>query len=330
MIDNKLKIGDLEINSKVVIAPMAGISNNAFKSIIRTMTEGLITTEMVNDKAILHGNQRTLKMMEIEDGHHPLSLQLFGNEVDSMVKAAIYLDKQTNCDIIDINMGCPAPKIVKNNAGSKILLDPQKVYEIALNVKKAVSKPVTVKMRIGWDENNINLLENVKILEKAGVDAIFIHGRTTKQMYSGKANWDIIKEAKKLVKIPIIGNGDITNAKQAYEYLNKYELDGIMIGRAALGDPWLIKRVDHYFQTQTELEEPSILEKINMCEEHFNKLLNLKGEKIAVNEMRGHTSWYLKGIKGANKYKREVQNINNKEEFYSFINTLKTNLTKGE
>ncbi len=327
MNNDVLKIGDIEINSRVVIAPMAGISNNAFKKLIRKMSPGLITTEMVSDKAILHGNEKTLKMIEIDEEEHPVALQLFGNEIESMIKAAKFLDEKSKCDIIDINMGCPAPKIVKNESGSKILLDPQKVYDIAYAVKSNVKKPVTVKMRLGWDENNINVIENVRMLEKAGIDAITIHGRTTKQMYSGEANWDLIKLAKDSVNIPVIGNGDIDSPEKAKEYMDKYGVDGIMIGRAALGNPWIIRRTAHYFKTGQLIDEPTIEEKLKMCKEHLENLVELKGQRIAINEMRGHASWYLKGVKGANKYKRIIQTLNTVEEFDKFINEVKSDIT---
>lgn len=311
----KLKIGNIELESNVIIAPMAGISNQAFKSIIRNMGAGLITTEMVSDKALINKNEKTLKMIEISKEEHPVALQLFGNEIDSMVEAAKFLDKQTSCDIIDINMGCPAPKITKNHSGSSILKDPQKVYNIAYNIKKNVDKPVTCKMRIGWDENTINAVENAKMMEKAGVDAIFIHGRTTKQMYSGKANWDIIKQVKNSVSIPVIGNGDINSPQKAKEYLDKYNVDGIMIGRAALGNPWVIKNSIDYINNNTLKPEPLLEEKISTVREHLDRLILLKGEKIAINEMRGQASWYFKGLKNANHYKRKIQKINSKNEF---------------
>ncbi|MFV0288254.1 MAG: tRNA dihydrouridine synthase DusB [Mycoplasmatales bacterium] len=320
----KLKIGNLEIDSRVIIAPMAGVSNNAFKKIIRRLGAGLITTEMVSDKALLHGNEKTLKMIEIDDEEHPVALQLFGNEIESMVQAAKFLDQHSKCDVIDINMGCPAPKIVKNDSGSKILLDPQKVYDIAYNIKQAVTKPVMVKMRLGWDENHINVLENVKLLEKAGVDAIAIHGRTTKQMYSGKANWDLIKQAKASVKIPVIGNGDIDSPQKAKEYIEKYGVDAVMIGRAALGNPWIIKRTKHYLETGELLPEPTVQERLAVCHEHLLNLVELKGERIAMNEIKGHASWYLKGIKGANKYRRVIQNLSTVEEFDNFLQEIKT------
>ncbi len=309
-----LKIGNLELENNVMLAPMAGVTNKAFKFVVRQLGAGLICTEMVNDKAILHGNSKTLEMMEIDELEHPVSLQLFGSEIDTMVEAAKYMDKYTNCDIIDINMGCPAPKIVKNSAGSKILLEPDKVYSILSKIVESVEKPVTVKMRIGWDEDNINIIENALNAEKAGVDAIIIHGRTTKQYYSGTADWEIIKKVKEVVNIPVIGNGDIDSPIKAKELLDYSGVDGIMIGRAALGNPWIFKEIISYLETGVIIEKPSLEEKIEIAILHLEKLCELKSERVAVMEMRGHSAWYLKGIKGANKFKSELQKVNTKEE----------------
>ncbi len=328
MKNSSLKIGDIVLDNCVITAPMAGISNNAFKSIMKEMGAGLITTEMVSDKAILHGNEKTLNMVKDDVNIHPVSLQIFGSDPNTMAQAAKFLEDNTSCDIIDINMGCPAPKITKNSAGSKILQDTEQVYAVAKAVKEAVNRPVTVKMRIGWDENNINIINNVKALEKAGIDAIFIHGRTTKQMYSGHANWDIIKEAKKAVSIPVIGNGDIKSAKQALEYKKKYGVDGIMIGRGILGNPWLIKQTVHLFETGEELEEPTIENKINLLREHTKRLVSLKGEKIAVKEMRGIAFYYVKGIRGTTQFKKDIQSINTEVELNIAIDKLLENLNK--
>lgn len=322
----KLVIGDIELDSPVILAPMAGITNQAFKTIVRRLGAGLICTEMVNDRAVIHDNIRTKKMMEISEEEHPVAIQLFGNSVETMVEAAKIIDKETDCDIIDINMGCPAPKIVKNEAGSKILLDPEKVYEILSNVVKNVDKPVTVKMRIGWDAENINVLENAKMAEKAGVKAITIHGRTTEMFYTGKADWNIIKEVKKVVNIPVIGNGDITSPEFAKEMIELTGVDGIMVGRAALGNPWIFKQINDYLVTGTIQEEPKLDEKLAIACEHFELLLKIKSERVAVNEMRGHIAWYLKGIKGGNKYKRKMQEIVTKEDFYNGISIIRFEL----
>ncbi len=306
---SKLKIGNLELDNNVILAPMAGVTNQAFKQIVRELGAGLICTEMVNDKALLHKNERTRKMVEISENEHPVALQLFGSEIETMVAAAKYLDKETETDIIDINMGCPAPKITKNASGSKILLDPEHVYNLTKAIVDAVEKPVMVKMRIGWDDDHINVLENAKNVERAGADAIVIHGRTTKQFYSGKADWEMIKKVKETVNIPVIGNGDIDSPQKAKEMLEYSKVDGIMIGRAAMGNPWIFKRISHYLETGELLAEPSVSEKIDTAIKHLEQLMESKNERVAVLEMRGHAAWYLKGISGANKYRREIQTL---------------------
>ncbi len=304
---SKLKIKNLELDSNVILAPMAGVTNQAYKQIVRELGAGLICTEMVNDKALLHDNKQTKKMIEISPEEHPVALQLFGSEIETMVEAAKYLDKESDCDIIDINMGCPAPKITKNNSGSKILLDPEHVYNLTKAIVEAVDKPVTVKMRLGWDDEHINVLENAKNIERAGADALIVHGRTTKQHYSGVANWELIKQVKEHVSIPVIGNGDIDSPEKAKELIDYSGVDGIMIGRAAMGNPWIFKRVIHYLETGELLPEPTVNEKVDTAIKHLDGLMATKGERVAVLEMRGHAAWYLKGIIGANKYKRKLQ-----------------------
>lgn len=325
-VNNTLKIGNITLKNNIICAPMAGISNNAFKSLVHEMGAGLLTTEMVSDKALLYKNEKTLKMIDLDENIHPVCLQLFGSEASTMAKAAKYLEENTCCDIIDINMGCPAPKIVKNSSGSKILLDTNKVYEIAKSVKEAVNIPVTAKIRLGWDDNNINVIDNVKALERAGIDAIFIHGRTTKQMYSGEANWDLIKQAKESISIPVIGNGDIDTPQKALEYKKKYGVDGIMIGRGILGNPWLIKRTVHLFETGELLDEPSILDKLNALNTHLLRLVELKGETIAIKEMRGLAFYYLKGIRGNTKFKKDIQNVNTVAEFNLILDEFKNGI----
>ncbi len=320
---NQLEIGNIKLSSNVILAPMAGVTNQAFKSVVRSLGAGLICTEMVNDKAVLHKNERTLKMLEINDEEHPVALQLFGSEIDTMVKAAKYLDKHTKCDIIDINMGCPAPKIVKNNAGTKILLDSQKIYEMLSAIVQAVDKPVTVKMRLGWDDDHINILENASLAEKAGVAAITIHGRTTKQYYSGKANWELIKEVKENANIPIIGNGDIDSPQKAKEMMEYSKVDGIMIGRAAMGNPWIFKEINHYLKTNELLNKVSIEEKMDVAIQHLELLVQTKGERVGVLTMRGQATWYMKGIKDINKYKIEIQQVTTKNEMIEKLNQIK-------
>ncbi len=321
-----LKIGNIELDSQVVLAPMAGVTNSAFKEVVRELGAGLICTEMINDKALIHGNENTQKMIDISEFERPVSVQIFSNEVETLVKAAKVVDKLDNVDIIDINMGCPAPKITKNNSGSKILLYPELLYEMVKGVVDNVSKPVTVKMRIGWDENNINVVENALLAQKAGASAVFVHGRTTKQQYSGEADWDVIKQVKEALDIPVIGNGDIDSPQKAKAMLEYSGVDGIMIGRAAMGNPWIIHQVDHYLKTGELLDEPTIDDKINMIKKHANKLVSLKGEKVAIKEMRGHASWYLKGIKGANKFKVKLQEINTLDDLNNVLIEIKNTL----
>ena len=321
-----LKIGNIELDSQVVLAPMAGVTNSAFKEVVRELGAGLICTEMINDKALIHGNENTQKMIDISEFERPVSVQIFSNEVETLVKAAKVVDKLDNVDIIDINMGCPAPKITKNNSGSKILLYPELLYEMVKGVVDNVSKPVTVKMRIGWDENNINVVENALLAQKAGASAVFVHGRTTKQQYSGEADWEVIKQVKEALDIPVIGNGDIDSPQKAKAMLEYSGVDGIMIGRAAMGNPWIIHQVDHYLKTGELLDDPTIDDKINMIKKHAHKLISLKGEKVAIREMRGHASWYLKGIKGANKFKVKLQEINTLDDLNNVLIEIKNTL----
>jgi len=316
------KIGDIEINNKVVLAPMAGVCNAAFRLTVKEFGAGLVCAEMVSDKAILFNNEKTMKMLYIDENERPLSLQIFGGEKETLVEAAKYVDQNTTADIIDINMGCPVSKIIKCEAGARWLLDPPKIYEMVSAVVEAVNKPVTVKMRIGWDDDHIYAVENAKMIEKAGAAAIAVHGRTRVQMYEGHADWSVIKQVKEAVSIPVIGNGDVTSPERAKQMLEETGVDAVMIGREALGNPWMIYRTVHYLETGKLKPEPSISEKMDVAVLHLDRLIHLKGEKVAVMEMRKHASWYLKGIKGNGKARKLINVAETRDELVDILRTF--------
>ena len=314
-----LKIGDIEMKNPVVLAPMAGVCNAAFRLTVKEFGAGLVCAEMVSDKGIVYKNEKTLNMLYIDEREKPLSLQIFGGEKESLVEAAKFVDKNTNADIIDINMGCPVPKITKVDAGAKWLLDPDKIYEMVSAVVDAVDKPVTVKMRMGWDENHVYAVRNAQAVERAGGKAVALHGRTRVQMYEGTSNWDIIREVKQSVNIPIIGNGDVHTPQDAKRMLEETRCDGVMIGRAALGDPWMIYRTVKYLETGELMNEPLAREKIDVCMLHLDRLIDLKNENIAVREMRKHAAWYLKGIPGNGSVRNAVNECNTREELAGLL-----------
>ena len=293
------KIGNIEIKNRIVLAPMAGVCNSAFRKIIKEMGAGLIYCEMVSDKALVYNSRKTYDMLYMEDIERPIAQQIFGSDVDTFVEAAKLVYKRMKPDIIDINMGCPVPKVaVKAQAGSALLKNPDKIKEIVKAVVEVVPVPVTVKIRSGWDSNNINAVEVARICEEAGASAITIHGRTRSQGYSGTVDYDIIREVKKAVSIPVIGNGDIvdlTSAKRMFDT----GVDAIMIGRGCLGNPWLIKELVNYFDNGEVIDKPSYKDRINMCFHHMKYLSDIKCEKITVLEMRSHIAWYLKGLPGS-------------------------------
>ena len=314
-----LKIGDIEMKNQVVLAPMAGICNSAFRLTVKEFGAGLVCAEMVSDKGIVSQNDRTLDMLYIDEREKPLSLQIFGGEKDTLVQAAQYVDKNTNADIIDINMGCPVPKITKCDAGAKWLLDPNKIYEMVSAVVDAVEKPVTVKMRMGWDEDHIFAIENAQAVERAGGKAVALHGRTRVQMYEGIANWDIIRDVKRAVNIPVIGNGDVQTPQDAKRMLDETGVDGVMIGRAALGNPWMIYRTVKYLETGELMGEPNAREKIDVSILHLDRLIALKNEHIAVREMRKHAAWYLKGIRGNAIVRNGINECNTRDELVNLL-----------
>src|SRR5699024_1747537 len=313
------KIGDVEISNRVVLAPMAGVSNAAFRLTVKEFGAGLVCAEMISDKALLFGNEKTMRMLYIDENERPLSLQISGGEKDTLVEAAKYVDQYTTADIIDINMGCPVSKIIRCEAGARWLLDPDKIYDMVSAVVENVSKPVTVKMRTGWDSDHIYAVENVQMAERAGAAAISMHGRTREQMYEGAADWDIIRQAKGAVSIPVIGNGDVTSPELAEKMLDETGVDAVMIGREALGNPWMIYRTVHYLETGEPAAEPEMEEKMDIMKLHMDRLIHLKGEKLAVLEMRKHASWYLKGIKGNGNMRRQINQAETRREFAGII-----------
>ncbi|GKU84989.1 tRNA dihydrouridine synthase DusB [Niallia sp. NCCP-28] len=324
------KIGNVEMTNRVVLAPMAGICNSAFRLTVKEFGAGLVCAEMISDKGIVFKNEKTMNMLYIDERENPLSLQIFGGERETLVEAAKFVDKNTNADIIDINMGCPVPKITKCDAGAKWLLDSNKIYEMVSAVVEAVDKPVTVKMRMGWDEDHIYAVKNAQAVERAGGSAVSLHGRTRVQMYEGKANWDIIREVKQSINIPLIGNGDVETPQDAKRMLEETGCDGVMIGRAALGNPWMIYRTVNYLETGELMEEPSVREKIEVCKLHLDRLIALKSENVAVREMRKHAAWYLKGIRGNAKARNEVNQCETREQLVNLLDSLVIEVEKKE
>ncbi|MGS2780315.1 tRNA dihydrouridine synthase DusB [Robertmurraya sp. GLU-23] len=317
-----LKIGNIEMKNQVVLAPMAGVCNSAFRLTVKEFGAGLVCAEMVSDKGIILKNEKTMNMLYIDEREKPLSLQIFGGEKETLVQAAKFVDENTNADIIDINMGCPVPKITKCDAGAKWLLDPNKIYEMVSAVTDVVKKPVTVKMRMGWDEDHIYAVKNAQAVERAGGKAVSLHGRTRVQMYEGKANWDIIREVKQSIGIPLIGNGDVTTPQDAKRMLEETGCDGVMIGRAALGNPWMIYRTVKYLESGELMGEPTVREKIDVCILHLDRLIALKGEYVAVREMRKHAAWYLKGIRGNAKVRNGINECNTRADLVTLLTAL--------
>ena len=323
------KIGNIELKNNVVLAPMAGISNSSYRTIIKDMGCGLIYAEMVSDKAIFYKSKKTIDMLYMTDYERPIAQQIFGSDKESFVSSAKFIYENMHPDIIDINMGCPVPKVaVRAQAGSALLKNPDKVYEIVSSVVKAVPIPVTVKIRSGWDEKSINAVEIAKIVEKAGASAITVHPRTRAQGYSGKADWNIIKEVKNSVSIPVIGNGDIKTCYDAKKMLDETGCDAVMIGRGVLGNPWLIRECINYLEKGIEHTPISYEEKINMIKHHLDLLKETKNEKLALLEIRSHATWYLKGIPNSSELRNNICKAKSTQEIIDLLDSFKEEICK--
>ncbi len=316
------KVRDIIINSDVIVAPMAGISNDAFRQLCFEFNAGLVYSEMVSDKAIYYENKRTLDMLKVSDDFHPVSLQLFGSDIKTMVYAAKVLDNETNCDFIDINMGCPVNKVVKTGAGSAMMKNEDETVQIVKQVVRNVKKPVSVKMRLGWDLNNMNYLSLSKKLEDVGVSLIALHARTRSQMYEGHSDWSHIKILKDSLNIPVIGNGDVKSVEDFIEMKRQTNCDGVMIGRALVGNPFLIKEIDNYLNGLDKVNV-TIQDRFDYCLKHARKLMNLTNEKNAISQMRGLAPHYLSGLYDATTYKNRISKIKTYDELVDILNEYK-------
>ncbi|WP_333886611.1 tRNA dihydrouridine synthase DusB [Clostridium sp.] len=317
-----MRIGKIEFENNVFLAPMAGITDRAFRELCIEYKCGLVYTEMISAKALFYGSQVTKDMLIASPVEAPIAVQIFGSDPIIMAKACDYFNENKDICMVDINMGCPAPKIVKNGEGSALMKDPKLASEIVKEVKKASLKPVTVKMRIGFDFENINAVDFARIMEQSGADAVAVHGRTSAQMYNGRANWDIISEVKQSVTIPVIGNGDVFTTEDANKLFTVTKCDGVMIGRGSLGNPWIFSQI-YDNKNSSLITYPTPQEKIDICIKHYNKAIYYNGEYKAVREMRKQIGWYIKGLKNNKEVKEKINGEERSEVVFQILNEYK-------
>ena len=325
-------IGNIKIDNNIVLAPMAGISNPAFIEIVQEMGVGLAFTELISSEAIIRDNKKTFDMLNgIDNLKIPVGVQLFGSNPDTIAEAARIITNKYKNIFIDINMGCPVPKVaVRSNAGSALMKDLDKIKVIVKKIKENITCPVTVKIRSGWDSDHINAVEVAKVCEESGVDAISIHPRTRSQGYSGHSDWNIIKEVKSAIAIPVIGNGDIKTIFDAEKMINETGCDAIMIGRAALGNPWIFNQINEYINNKKIIQPPTALDKVEMSIKHLNNLIKYKPEKTAVLEMRNHIAWYIKGLPGSTEIKNKLYKETKVNDIINLLQDYKTKILEGK
>ena len=318
-----MRIGSLEFPVPVFLAPMAGVTDTPYRILAREMGCPLVYSEMVSDKGINYRNEHTLKMLHTEELERPMAMQLFGAEPDSVAKAAQYIQSLNCADILDFNMGCPAPKVVKNHEGSAMLLEPERAFRVLKALVGAVNMPVTVKMRIGWDKDHINVLEMAELAEEAGVQAVAVHGRTREQFYRDRADWQIIRQVREKLRIPVIANGDIRNVEDLIKIREVTGCEAVMVGRAAQGNPWIFRQLTHYLRTGEILPGPTMEERKEIIIRHLDMLLKFKGDYVGPREMRKHATWYTRGIKGNAELRVQFNKAESREDFLRILEKMK-------